>query len=592
MGQENNKIDTLLERTEKTLRVRKRLGEMLLEAGLIEKTQLDSALVSCKRAGKKLGQYLVREGIISEDAVVKLICDQLKIERYNPQKYSVEQSFSQLIDVDTARKLHVIPVDKQRDLITIAMVDPLDIKALDYIEIQVNTEVESVMCTEQEFKLLFSSIYGSYAGKDGVMENLQEMEILQGAEDVDVKKKEQVTQQGYSANSLQDMIEEAPVVSLVNSIIAQAVREHASDIHLSPERDYVEIRFRVDGKLYQIPPPPKAMFPPIVSRLKILANLDISISRIPQDGRFTVFINDKEINIRVSTIPTIYGENVVLRLLDTGSGIYSLKQLGMSPKDIQTIEKMVRMPYGMILCTGPTGSGKSTSLFAMLKIINTPDINIITLEDPVEYRMEHVRQVQLNKNAGMAFASGLRSILRQDPDVIMIGEIRDSETAGVAVQSALTGHMVMSTVHTNGAAGAITRFIDMGIEPFLVSSVMLVIVAQRLIRKVCPHCSAPYTPQDAVLKFWGLEHEKALNFVHGKGCFQCKQTGYMGRTGLYEVLLINEAVREMILAGTSAQAMTKACTLSGELTTLKQDAALKVAQGITTSTEAASAIMM
>ena len=558
---------------------------MLIEEGLIEISQLEKALYANKKSGKKLGHYLVKEGIISEDAIIRVISGQLNIKRYDPNRYTIQQSLAKILDVDTARKLQAIPVDRRSGLLTVAMTDPLDIKALDHIEILADCEVESIICTEQELNLLISTVYGTYAGKDNVMEHLQKIEDLTVVEDKTV-------QENYSTTSLQDMAEEAPIIRLVNSILTQAVQEGASDIHLSPEKDYVEIRFRVDGKLHHIPTPPKAMFLSIVSRLKILANLDISVSRIPQDGRFTVFINDKEINIRVSTIPTVYGENVVLRLLNTGAGIYSLEKVGMAPRDIETIEKMIRMPYGMILCTGPTGSGKSTSLFAMLKIINSPDVNIITLEDPVEYRMEHVRQAQLNKKAGMTFASGLRSILRQDPDVIMIGEIRDSETAGVAVQSALTGHMVLSTVHTNDAAGAITRFVDMGIEPFLVSSVMLVTIAQRLIRKVCPHCKTAYKPSEEVLKYWGLETAQGLDFVYGKGCFQCKNTGYSGRTGLYEVLHINEDVKEMILTGKSAQAITKACTLSGQLTTLKQDAAQKVANGITSSKEAASAVMM
>jgi len=560
---------------------------MLIEAGLIDNTQLESALLNHKKTGKKLGQYLIREGIVSEKDIVQVISDQLNIKQYNPNNYSITQSLASILDVDTARKLQAIPIDRQSGLITVAMTDPMDINALDHIEILADTEVESVICTEQELNLLISTVYGTYAGKGSVMEHIQEMEDLSV-----VEQEQEEARTDVSATSLQDMAEEAPIIRLVNSILNQAVQEKASDIHLSPEKDYVEIRFRVDGKLHHVPTPPKAMFLSVVSRLKILANLDISISRIPQDGRFTVFVNDREINIRVSTIPTVYGENVVLRLLDTSSGIYSLEKLGMAPEDIATIEKMIRMPYGMILCTGPTGSGKSTSLFSMLKIINSPDVNIITLEDPVEYRMEHVRQAQLNKKAGMTFASGLRSILRQDPDVIMVGEIRDSETAGVAVQSALTGHMVLSTVHTNDAAGAITRFIDMGIEPFLVSSVMLVTIAQRLIRKVCPYCKTAYTPADEEIRFWGLENEKDLHFVYGKGCFQCKDTGYSGRTGLYEVLHINEDVKEMILAGKSAQAITRECARSGQLTTLKQDAAQKVARGITTVKEAASAVMM
>ncbi|MCP3941893.1 MAG: Flp pilus assembly complex ATPase component [Desulfobacteraceae bacterium] len=569
----------------KLLAKRKKLGEMLLEAGLIDKDQLEKALACHGAAGKKLGQYMIDEEMVTEEAIVKLISDQLKIKRYDPLIHGVKKSSAEIFDVNMAQKLQAIPIDSREDLLTVAMSDPLDINALDHIELIADMEVEAVICTQQELNLLISTLYGDYAGKNGVMDNIQEIQEMDVVED-DLSFSEE-----QSATSLLDMAEEAPVIRLVNSILTQAVKEGASDIHLSPEKEYVEIRFRVDGKLHNIPSPPKSMFLSMVSRLKILANLDISVSRIPQDGRFTVLVDEKEINIRVSSLPTVYGENLVLRLLDTSAGIYSLEKLGVSPADIQLINKMIKMPHGMILCTGPTGSGKSTSLFAMLKLINTPDTNIITLEDPVEYRMEHIRQAQLNKKAGMTFASGLRSILRQDPDVIMIGEIRDGETAGVAVQAALTGHMVLSTVHTNDAAGAITRFVDMGIEPFLVSSVMLVSIAQRLIRKVCPHCKKSYKPEGEIIKFWGLEKTKDLDFVKATGCFKCKDTGYSGRTGLYEVLNIDEDVKSMILAGKSAQEITRTCALSGQLTTLKQDAAQKVASGLTTVEEAASAIM-
>ncbi|MBI9089050.1 MAG: Flp pilus assembly complex ATPase component TadA [Desulfobacterium sp.] len=569
------------------MRQRKKLGEMLIEAGLIEKSQLDKALFSYRNSGLKLGQYMVREGMVSEAAIVNLISEQVNIKKYDPTAYSIGPHLGKIMDNEDVARFQAIPLQRHGSILTVAMTDPMDITAVDDIEVRTDSEVEAVICTEQDFNLLVSTVYGTYSGKNGVMEQLQEIEELDVVEEEDTSHNNNI-----SATSLADMAEEAPVIRLVNSVLTQAVREGASDIHLSPEKEYVEIRFRVDGRLHHVPAPPKGLFLSMVSRLKILANLDISVSRIPQDGRFTVFVSDKEINIRVSTIPTVYGENVVLRLLDTSSGIYSLEKLGVCSRDIKTIETAIKMPYGMILSTGPTGSGKSTSLFSMLKIINTPDTNIITLEDPVEYRMEHVRQAQLNRKAGMTFASGLRSILRQDPDTIMVGEIRDSETAGVAVQAALTGHMVLSTVHTNDAAGAITRFIDMGIEPFLASSVMLVTIAQRLIRKVCPHCKESYKPSDEALRFWGLETAQGVDFVKGKGCFHCKDTGYKGRTGLYEVLQIDDDVREMILTGRSAQEITRTCALSGQLTTLKMDAAQKVANGITTVEEAASAVMM
>jgi len=388
------------------------------------------------------------------------------------------------------------------------------------------------------------------------------------------------------------MAEEAPVVRLVNSILSQGVREGASDIHISPEKESVQVRFRVDGKLHEVPAPPKSMFLPIISRLKILANMDIAISRIPQDGRFTVKMKNKDINIRASTIPSIYGENMVLRLLDTSNSIYSLERLGMTENDRKRLEDMVAKPYGMILSTGPTGSGKSTSLYSILKKINTSEINIITVEDPVEYRIEKIRQVQLNRKAGMTFASGLRSILRQDPDVIMVGEIRDSETATIAVQAALTGHRMLSTLHTNDAAGAITRFVDMGIEPFLVASVMLVSFAQRLVRRVCPNCKAPYDPPAEALRYWKLDNIKNANFLQGKGCFNCMHTGYKGRTGIFEVLVIDDMVKDLILKRTSAHELSRIALETGNFVPLKDNAAEKVINGITTLEEAASAVLV
>jgi type IV pilus assembly protein PilB len=342
-----------------------------------------------------------------------------------------------------------------------------------------------------------------------------------------------------------------------------------------------------------VPSPPKALFLPIVARMKILGNMDITVSRIPQDGRFTLKLDKKEINVRVSSIPTIYGENMVLRLLDTSGGVYSLDRLGMIPRDMEKIESVTHKPYGMVLSTGPTGSGKSTSLYAILNTLNKPDINIMTLEDPVEYRINNIRQIQLNRKAGMTFADGLRSILRQDPDVIMLGEIRDSETAAIAVQAAQTGHRVLSTVHTNDAAGAISRFIDMGIEPFLVSSVLLVSFAQRLVRTICPYCKEPYNPSEKAYTALGItpEEAKTANFQHGRGCYQCKNTGYKGRTGLFEVLVNDVMVQEMILQKRSSQEITRAAVEAGNLRTLQKDAASKVIQGITTLEEAMSGVM-
>ncbi len=567
------------------MKARKKLGEILVEGGLLTQRQLEEALPFQKKSSLKLGQFLVREGIVSESQIVDLVSTQLRLEKYRPDKYTIDVDLANLLPADIAHKYQAAPLQKSGLLLTIAMMDPLDINGLDAIEVYTNCEVEAIICTESHLNQLLNSLYGSYAGIGGVLEDMEEMEIDKTAEKAHATEDVEVS-------SLQGMAEEAPVVRLVNSILSQGVREGASDIHVSPEKASVQVRFRVDGRLHEVPAPPKSMFLPIISRLKILANMDIAVSRIPQDGRFTVKMKNKDINIRASTIPSIYGENMVLRLLDTSTSIYSLERLGMNERDREKLERMISKPYGMILSTGPTGSGKSTSLYSILKKINQPDINIITVEDPVEYRIEKIRQVQLNRKAGMTFASGLRSILRQDPDVIMVGEIRDSETANIAVQAALTGHRVLSTLHTNDSPGAITRFVDMGIEPFLVASVMIVAFAQRLVRNVCPSCKAPYNPPAEALEFWGLENVKNANFQQGQGCFNCMHTGYKGRSGVYEVLLIDDLVKDLILKNASAHEISRVAAESGDYHTLKENAAEKVILGITTLEEAASAVMV
>ena len=567
------------------MKARKKLGEILVEGGLLTQKQLEEALPFQKKSNLKLGQFLVREGIVSESQIVDLVSTQLRLEKYRPDKYTIDVDLANLLPADIAHKYQAAPLQKSGLLLTIAMMDPLDINGLDAIEVYTNCEVEAIICTESHLNQLLNSLYGSYAGIGGVLEDMEEMEIDKTAEKTH-------TTEDVEVSSLQGMAEEAPVVRLVNSISSQGVREGASDIHVSPEKASVQVRFRVDGRLHEVPAPPKSMFLPIISRLKILANMDIAVSRIPQDGRFTVKMKNKDINIRASTIPSIYGENMVLRLLDTSTSIYSLERLGMNEKDREKLERMISKPYGMILSTGPTGSGKSTSLYSILKKINQPDINIITVEDPVEYRIEKIRQVQLNRKAGMTFASGLRSILRQDPDVIMVGEIRDSETANIAVQAALTGHRVLSTLHTNDSPGAITRFVDMGIEPFLVASVMIVAFAQRLVRNVCPSCKAPYNPPAEALEFWGLDNVQNANFQQGPGCFNCMHTGYKGRSGVYEVLLIDDLVKDLILKNASAHEISRVAAESGDYHTLKENAAEKVIQGITTLEEAALAVMV
>ena len=559
---------------------------MLREAGLLNEEQLREALVAQKNSNLRLGQLLIQMGILNECQLADQLADQLGVKRFLSENFTVDPQLAKIIPAETAQKHRVVPLRKKGKLLTVGMTDPTDIGALDAVETQANLEVDAVLCTEPELNQFLERLYGAHSDLNDVLQDIRESASCEGPETPRTPTVEDV-----EVASLQQLAEDAPVVRLVNSILSQAIRENASDIHVSPEKENVQVRFRVDGKLREVPAPPKSMFLPLVSRLKVLGNMDISVSRVPQDGRFTVHLEGREVNIRVSSIPTIYGENLVLRLLDVSAGVYSLERLGMSKEDMAKIATMVKKPYGMILSTGPTGSGKTTSLYAILQELNTPDIHIMTLEDPVEYRVDRIRQVQLNRKAGMTFASGLRSILRQDPDVIMVGEIRDAETARIAVQAALTGHRVLSTVHTNDAAGAVTRLLDMEIEPFLVSSVMLVSFAQRLIRRTCPECREPYMPAKEALKAWGLENTEGMSFQRGKGCFNCMQTGFKGRTGVFEVLVIDEMVRDMILQRKSSQEITRAAQKAGKLRTLWQNAVDKVASGTTTFEEAAYAVM-
>ncbi|WP_027371639.1 GspE/PulE family protein [Desulfovermiculus halophilus] len=566
-----------------------RLGELLVQKGLLTTNQLQDALTEKKKYGLKLGEYLIRENIVREQDVIEVISKQLDIRRFRFDQYQLDQNLTSLIPYTEAKEHSMVPVQKKGNVLYLAMTDPLDINAFDQAEILTNLDVEPLICSESEMQSLLSAVYGEGSDSLRVME---EFEGLEADEDSQEQDSGLFTPGEIEVSALRDMAQEAPVIRLVNSLLAQAIREKASDVHLSPEKKQVQLRFRIDGVLQDKPAPPKSMFLPVVSRLKILANMDIASSLVPQDGRFTVTMQGKEINVRASSLPTIHGENLVLRLLDMSAGVMNLEDLGMDQALQDMLNGSITKPYGMILSTGPTGSGKSTSLYSIIKSVNTPDVNIITLEDPVEYRVSRVRQVQLNRRAGMTFASGLRSIMRQDPDVIMVGEIRDLETATIAVQSALTGHRLLSTVHTNDAAGAITRLIDMGIEPFLVASSLLVSFAQRLVRRVCPACAEPYTPDRHLLKYWGLDERNDVTFMRGRGCFQCNQTGFKGRTGVFEILVNDEQVQDMILERKSGQRIARVLHQEGKLRTLKEDALDKVLRGLTTLEEATSKVMV
>jgi type IV pilus assembly protein PilB len=565
-------------------RDRKRLGELLMEGGLITQPQLEQALAGQKDSGLKLGQYLIQNGLLKEQQIVELISRQLKIPRYSPDAYPYEEGASDLVGEDLAQKNHLVPLFRKGNRLIVAMPDPMDINALDTVEVATNLEVEPVICSENDFELLFGSVYGrAGTAAEGLFDGLDMGEDAAPAEE----------DQDIAVDALHDQADQAPIIRMVNSILNQAVREKASDVHLSPERDYVQARFRVDGRLRAVPAPPKNAFLPLVSRIKIMANMDISGSKIPQDGRFSFRAQDREFNVRASSLPTLHGENLVLRLLDRNAHGLTLPELGLAEQDLAKVRRAMDKPYGLIVSAGPTGSGKTTTLYSVLRELNKPDINIITLEDPVEYRIPGIRQVQLNRRAGMTFASGLRSILRQDPDVILVGEIRDQETASIATQAALTGHKVLTTLHTNDAASAAIRLIDMGVESFLVSSVMLVTMSQRLVRRNCQHCMEEYEPSAELQRAFGLDPAaKKYTFKRGTGCRQCQQTGFSGRRALFEVLEVDESVQELILKRASAREITRMAVASKRMRPLKVDAVRKAVNGVTTLEEAASAVMI
>ncbi len=565
---------------------RKKLGEMLLESGLINESRLKRALDEKERTGLKLGQILVEHGWLTENQVIDLLSAQLKLARVEMDEVSPDPELASAIPIEMAEKYYLVPLEKTPYVFRVATTDPMDMEAIDTVERITGMEVETLICTVAELRHLFSVIYGISSGiyRPEEEESSLEMETVEEKED----------EEDLHIDQIEEMGKQVPVIRMVNSILVHAIQAVASDVHMTPEKGSIQLSFRIDGKLHDIPAPPFAMFLPIVSRIKILAGMDITSTRVPQDGRFTVKVGTKEVNIRVSTLPTIYGENLVLRLLDRSTGIFRLPELGFSDPDYGKVNHMIRQPYGMILTTGPTGCGKTTSLYSIIQEVNKRDVNIITLEDPVEYRLENIRQVQLNKKAGMTFASGLRSILRQDPDIIMVGEIRDEETASVAVQSALTGHKVLSTVHTNDAVGAVSRLLDMKIEHFLISSTLLGVIAQRLVRVICTYCKEPYEPPAQVLeKMYEILGDTGTQpqLFRGTGCSHCMNTGYRGRTGIFEVLLVDEMVREQINRGVQTMELFHELKDDGKLVTLKEAAYEKAASGVTSLEEAEASVL-
>ena len=549
-----------------------RLGEQLVLKGILTEEALENALSAAKTANMKLGEYLTSHGIVPEEDILKALSEQLNFPLYNPDEFPLDTHLKDLVPQDVARENRLVPLTFEEGVLYCALLDPNNFRALDTVEETCRCQVEPVLCTKADFARLFSAVYGEYSA---FSEMLGEIDA-DTAPDAGRADEEVITN---------NAVDDVPVIRLVNLILSEGVKVGASDIHINPEKTTVNVRYRVEGMLRKASEVPLKLAPSVVSRIKIMGNMDISETRLPQDGRFTIKVEGHEINVRVSSIPTTYGENVVMRLLDmSAQRIYELPKLGMGPEDYKLVTQAARKPYGMILATGPTGSGKSSSLYAIIKLVNRDEVNIMTLEDPVEYRMAGVRQVQLNVKAGMTFSSGLRAILRQDPDILMVGEIRDRETAQIAVQAALTGHLVLSTLHTNDALSAVNRLVDMGVEPYLVASVLLCSFAQRLVRCVCPHCREQYQPSIGLLHVFGLTPEDGP-FFHGKGCPRCGGTGYMGRTAIFEVFPMLDELQEMVTAGKSKQEIYRRARELG-IRTMADDAAKKIRAGITTAEEA------
>jgi len=562
-----------------------RLGEILVKENLITQEQLQKALEYQRQNGGKLGSCLSKLGFISDDDIMGVLSRQYGVPSINLKYYEIDAAVIKLIPQDTAVRYQVIPLSRVGSTLTIAMTDPTNVFAMDDIKFMTGFNVEPVVASETAINEAISKFYGT---KDSEEELSKVMDALSGSEeDLELAAGEE---REMDAAYLEKAAEEAPIIKLVNLIMTDAVKRGASDIHIEPYEAELRVRFRVDGVLEQVMNPPLRLRDAIISRVKIMAKLDISEKRLPQDGRIMIKFKQegkrKELDFRVSTVPTIYGEKVVLRLLDKENLRLDMTKLGFEAESLAKFERAISRPYGMVLVTGPTGSGKTNTLYSSVSRLNTLETNIMTAEDPVEFQLAGINQVQMKEQIGLNFAAALRSFLRQDPNIILVGEIRDFETAEIAVKAALTGHLVLSTLHTNDAPSTISRLMNMGIEPFLVATSVNLIAAQRLVRRICPSCKEQLeVPEQALLDAgFTPEEAKTVKICHGKGCANCNKSGYKGRTGLFEVMEINDELRELILVGASALELKKKALEQG-MFTLRRSGLLKVMQGNTTLEE-------
>ncbi len=561
-----------------------KFGEVLLQAGKISQKQLQEALAAQREQGGRLGTTLVKLGYLSERELVDFLSKHFRVPAIDLSSMDIDESVLKIIPPDIARKYTILPISKTGATVTMAMIDPTNVFAMDDVKFMTGYKVEPVVAAETSLRMAIDRYYGTTHAIElkKVMEDLSEetggdLEVLDEEEELDLA-------------TLEEESEQAPVVKLVNIVLTDAIKRGASDIHVEPyERDY-RVRYRIDGILYEMMRPPLKLKEAITSRIKIMARLDIAEKRLPQDGRIKIKTKvggkTKDLDFRVSVLPTLFGEKVVMRLLDKDKLMLDMTKLGFEPDPLRRFEQAILKPYGMVLVTGPTGSGKTNTLYSALQRINTPEVNIITAEDPVEFNLSGINQVQMKDQIGLNFAASLRSFLRQDPNIILVGEVRDFETAEVAIKAAMTGHLVLSTVHTNDAPSTVSRLMNMGIEPFLVATSVHMIVAQRLVRRVCTFCKEPAELAPAALVAAGFsEHEaRTIKLFRGRGCDRCSATGYKGRVGLYEVMEIDDEMRDVILSGASASELRQKAIASGMLT-LRGSGLQKVRDGVTTVEE-------
>lgn len=559
-----------------TAQNRKKLGELLVDHEYISREQLQEALDRLKNTDKKIGEILVELGYVKEEDLIEVLEFQRGIPHADLDKYFFDPSLAELIPENIARRYLAVPIEKSdQGKLKVVMADPTDLVAIDDIEMLSNLSVDPLYGAPNQIR---SSIDRLYGNDDIDISNIFEDFNLEGIEDVSDNQNEEI----YEEEEIREMVDEAPIIKLANYIISKAYQKGASDIHIEPEDSKIRVRFRIDGVLKKEMTAPKSSHRALVSRIKIIANLDITEHRVPQDGRIKMIFKDEKLDMRVSTLPTIKGEKIVIRLLAQNTNLLDLDNLGLSDYNRKKIGQLIKKPNGVLLLTGPTGSGKSTTLFAALNELNSPQINMVTIEDPVEYQIAGINQVQAKEKSGLTFAKTLRSILRQDPDIIMIGEMRDQETAEIAVRSALTGHLVFSTLHTNDAVSSITRLIDMGLAPYLVAASLNGVVAQRLVRRLCPHCKEKRKLEKTDLKF--LDNPDFEEAYFAVGCEKCNNTGYDGRLAIQEIFEIDNQVKEMISDNLAKEKIAEYAKNNGMIT-LKQDGIEKIKAGETDVSE-------